>query len=219
VIRTLSLTVIVALTAAACSSGSDEPPGHANPERAVVAWFEAIDAGDAESATEAVQEESLAVILSIENDLDETTTARYLDEGVPSPVQTAYWTSFAEGFVDFAARPISSLTVGESTTFTAEGAEFARVPISGGPSTDSVVFARMQPDGSWEVDLIATLGDGFGTLLADTYQDLSASEDADRIRTAYQDVVAPGLWAAITDGSYGDDFNRVGLALVGRIES
>jgi hypothetical protein len=219
VTRTFLLVFLVALGTAACSSDSAEPAGHANPERAVVAWFEAIDAGDASGATASVHDGSLAVILSIENDLDEGTTAQYLDSGVPAAVQSAYWASFAQGFADFAAKPISSLTVGQSTTFTAEGNEFARVPISGGPSTDSVVFTRMQPDGSWEVDLIATLGDGFGTLLADTYQGLSTSEDAERIRAAYLEVVAPGVWAAITDGSYGDDFNRVGLALVGQIES
>ena len=216
--RPLLISVLLALVAAACSSGSDEPSGHANPERAVVAWFEAIDAGDAEAATGSVHADSLAVILSIENDLDEATTAQYLEDGVPEGVQAAYWSSFAQGFAEFASRPISSLTVGQSTTFTAEGAEFARVPISGGPSADSVVFTRMQDDGSWEVDLIATLGDGFGTLLADMFQDLSESEDADRIRVAYLEVVAPGVWAAITDGVYGDEFNRVGLALVGQIE-
>ena len=218
-LRTFTVALAVALIAPACSSSGEEASGHPNPERAVVAWFEAIDAGDVAGATASVHEDSLAIILSIENDLDEATTALYLDEGVPASTQGAYWVSFSEGFAEFAARPISSLTVGQSETFTAEGSEFAKVPISGGPSTDSVVYTRMRDDGSWEVDLIATLSDGFGTLLADTYQDLSASEEADRIRVAYVDVVAPGVWAAITDGAYGDDFNRIALALVGQIES
>lgn len=216
--RTLILTICVALVVAACSSDSSEPSGHDNPERAVVSWFEAIDAGDADVATASVHDGSLAVILSIENDYDEETTAAYLQEGVPADVQAAYWRSFAEGFTEFAARPISSLTVGQSEAFSAEGAEFARVPISGGPSAGSVVYTRMQDDGSWEVDLIATLGDGFATLLADTYQNLSETEPGDQIRVAYVDVVAPGMWAAITDSSFGDEFNRVALTLVGQIE-
>lgn len=212
------IALCIAVVGSACSSGSSEPSGHENPERAVVSWFEAIDAGDAASATASVHDGSLAVILSIENDSDEETTAGYLEDGVPADVQFAYWTSFSEGFTEFASRPISSLTVGQSETFTAEGTEFAKVPISGGPSAGSVVYTRMQEDGSWEVDLIATLGDGFATLLADTYQGLTETEDGDRIRVAYVDVVAPGIWAAITDSSYGDEFNRVALALVGQIE-
>jgi len=218
VYRTLLCALCVAVFSAACSSSPSEPSGHENPERAVVSWFEAIDAGDAGVATASVHDGSLAVILSIENDYDEVTTAAYLEDGVPADVQAAYWTSFAEGFTEFASRPISSLTVGQSEMFTAEGTEFARVPISGGPSAGSVVYTRMQEDGSWEVDLIATLGDGFATLLTDTYQDLTETEAGDQIRVAYVDVVAPGIWAAITDSSYGDDFNRVALTLVGQIE-
>ena len=216
--RTVLLLLAVALVAAGCSDGSSESSGHENPERAVVSWFEAIDAGDVEGATASVHDGSLAVILSIENDYDEAITADYLTEGVPTEVQVAYWRSFAEGFSEFASRPISSLTVGQSEVFTAEGTEFAKVPISGGPSAGSVVYTRMQEDGSWEVDLIATLGDGFATLLTDTYQDLSETEIGDQIRVAYVDVVAPGMWAAITDSAFGDEFNRVALTLVGQIE-
>ncbi|MGI9666516.1 MAG: hypothetical protein ACR2N2_05370 [Acidimicrobiia bacterium] len=217
-IRNTILILVVALVAAACSSGSSEP-SHDNPERAVVAWFEAIDGGDVESASQSVHPGSLAIILSIENDLDEATTASYLADGVPLAVQAGYWASFGEGFSDFASRPISSLTVGESTVFTAEGNDFARVPISGGASSESIVYTRMQDDGSWQVDLIATLGDGFGTLLSAMYQGLSETEEGDAITAAFADVVAPGIWAAIADGAYGDEFSRVGLALVGLIDA
>ena len=216
--RPLLISLLIALVAAACSTSS-EPVAYENPERAVVSWFEAIDGGDTDAASRAVHEDSLALILAIENDLDDATTAMYLSDGIPAAVQQGYWQSFAAGFTEFASRPISSLTVGQSTTFAAEGDEFARVPISGGPSAESVVYTRMRDDGSWEVDLIATLGDGFGTLLADLYQGLPDDETGDTIRSAYAAVVAPGMWAAITDGVYGDDFNRVGLALVNQIDS
>ena len=216
--RPLMTSVLIALVAVACSS-TPEPAAHENPERAVVSWFEAIDAGDADTASKSVQGESLALILAIENDLDEATTAEYIEDGVPAGVQAGYWDSFAQGFTEFASRPISSLTVGQSTVFTAEGSEFARVPIAGGPSAESVVYTRMREDGSWEVDLIATLGDGFGTLLADLYQGLSEGDSGNTIREAYTAVVAPGMWAAITDGVYGDDFNRIALALVNQIEA
>jgi hypothetical protein len=182
-----------------------------------VAWFEAVGDGDAAAAARAVDDDSLAVILSIENDLDDDTTAAYLDGGVPIDVQAAYWRSFGAGFSEFAAKPISSLTVGESATLEAEGVTFATVPVSGGPSSESLVFTRMRDDGTWQVDMVATLGDGFSSLLADAYDDLGAGEAATTIRSAYVETVGPALWAAVADGTYGEDFNRVALTLLGQI--
>ena len=39
--------------------------GYENPERAVVSWFDAIDAGDTAEATRAVHNGTLAIILGI----------------------------------------------------------------------------------------------------------------------------------------------------------
>lgn len=217
-LRTLSLTLILALAAASCSGSDSDAAAHENPERAVVAWFEAIDAGDTDTASASVHEGSLAIILGIENSLDDAETAAYLSEGVPRAVLDDYWTSFSDGFSEFASRPVSTLTVGASSTFDAEGDTFARVPVSGGASTESVVYTRMRDDGTWEVDLVATLGDGFVTLLADRYSALAATEDAATIRDAYTDIVVPGIWAAITDGQFGDEFNRAALTLVSEVD-
>ncbi len=206
--------VLIAVAAAACSSAASEPDGHENPERAVVAWFEAIDGGDAVGASGATHAESLALILGIENGLDVRAIAAYLDDGVPLEVQATYWSSFAEGFVEFASKPISTLTVGESERFTSEGLEFASVPVSGGAGTGSVVIARMRDDGSWEVDLVASLGDGFAKLLASEHDQLPNTEEGDRVRLAFVDTVVPSLWAAMTDGSFGDDFTRTALAII-----
>ncbi|RLE15859.1 MAG: hypothetical protein DRJ28_03005 [Actinobacteria bacterium] len=210
--------VLVAVVAAACSSAPVEPDGHENPERAVVAWFEAIDNDDAEGASSATHAETLALILGIENDLDAAAIAAYLDDGVPMETQASYWASFAAGFVEFASRPISTLTVGESERFTSEGVEFASVPISGGPGSGSVVIARMRADGLWEVDLVASLGDGFAQLLASEYDDLPNTSEGDRVRLAYSETVVPSLWAAMADGSFGDDFTRTALAIIGKAD-
>lgn len=210
--------IVIAFAAASCSSGPAVPQGHENPERAVVAWFEAVDAGDAQAASAAVHAQSLAVILGIENHLPPEVTAEYLDNGVPMDVQTSYWTSFSEGFSEFASRPISALTVGESSVFEAEGHQFARVPISGGPSADSIVFARARDDGSWEVDMVATLADGFSSLFGTAYGDLPAGPDGDIVRAAYVDTILPAMWAAMADGSFGDDFNRTALKVVNQID-
>lgn len=218
-IRPLTISIVVALSVAACSSGDSEPAGYENPERAVVAWFEAIDAGNAAIASRAVNDDSLAIILSIENDVDEETTATYLAEGVPPAMQASYWKSFATGFSAFASRPISTLTVGQSTPVAVEGAEFASVPIASGPNSESVVFTKRNEDGTWQVDLVATLSDGFSSLIVDEYDHLGSSDDAQAIRDAYRVTVAPAFWAAMADGTFGDDFNRVALTFLGQLDS
>jgi len=219
VIRTYTLLLVVSIVAAACSAAEPVPTGHDTPERAVVAWFEAVDAGDAEAASRAVHPKSLALILGIENALSLETTVAYLTDGVPIDVQDGYWRSFSEGFTDFSSRPISTLTVGQASLFTSEGEEFASIPISGGPAADSIVITRMRQDGSWEVDMVASLGDGFANLLLSAYNGLPEGEAGDIVRNAYAETVVPSLWAAMADGSFGEDFARSALALIDRVES
>lgn len=217
--KALPLLLLLAVVVAACSSASRATVGHENPERAVVAWFEAIDAGDAITASGAINAESLALILSIENDLDAELLAEYLDEGVPLDVQASYWSSFSAGFSEFSSRPISTLTVGESETFTSEGIEFASVPVRGGAGNESVVITRMTTEGMWQVDLVASLGDGFTQLLAKEYNSLPNTDAGERIRRSYTVLVVPSLWAAMTDGTFGDEFTRSALALIEAVDS
>lgn len=212
--KALPLLLITAIALAACSSASQTDTGYENPERAVVAWFDAIDSGDAVTASGAINAESLALILGVENDLDTQLLAEYLDDGVPLDVQAAYWSSFSDGFTEFSSRPISTLTVGESEAFMSEGVDFASVPVRGGAGNESIVIARMTPAGTWQVDLVASLGDGFAQLLAGEYEELSNDEAGERIRLSYKMVVVPSLWAAMTDGAFGDDFTRTALALI-----
>ncbi len=212
--KALPLLLLPAVVVVACSFAPTTAVGHENPERAVVAWFDAVDTGDAITASGAVNAESLALILSIENDLQPEVLADYLDNGVPLDVQASYWSSFSAGFTEFSSRPISTLTVGESETFTSEGVEFASVPVRGGAGNESVVIARKTSDDTWQVDLVASLGDGFTQLLASEYDALPASEAGERIRRSYAVVVVPSLWAAMTDGTFGDDFTRAALALI-----
>jgi len=212
------IALAVSLITAACSSDGAEPIRHETPEQAVVSWFDAIDSGDVEAASASIDHSSLALILGIENALPVESTAAYLTEGVPVGVQTSYWESFAEGFREFASRPISTLTVGQASIFESEGEQFGAVPISTGSTSDSVVMARMRDDGSWEVDMVATLGDGFVTLLQSAFDSLPEGENGDAVRTAYSDSVVPSMWAAMTQGTFGEDFARSALALIERIE-
>lgn len=217
--RTLLLLAVLALVASACSGADTEPSGHDTPERAVASWFEAIDAGDTEAASSAIHPHSLALVLGTENDLPAEVTSGYLDNGVPIAVQESYWASFAEGFSDFASRPISTLAVGQATTFPSEGAEFARVPVSGGQTIESIVITRMRDDGTWEVDMVATLADGFAKVLLGSYAELPEGEAGDLVRTAYRSTVVPSMWAAMAEGDFGDDFARSALALIEEVEA
>jgi len=218
VIRYFVFAVSVSLVAAACSSSEPASAGHDTPERAVVSWFEAIDSGDVAAASASIDHTSLALILGIENSLPIESTVAYLTEGVPLEVQATYWESFAEGFREFALRPISTLTVGQATIFESEGEQFGVVPISGGPASDSVVISRMRADGTWEVDMVATLGDGFVALLQSAFDGLPQGGTGDAVRTAYAETVVPSMWAAMADGTFGEDFARSALALIERIE-
>ncbi len=206
----------VALGACSGSDGAGDAPS--TPEGAVVSWINAVDAGDAAAASAAIHPESLAIILGIENGISADDMAEYLSRGVPVEVQQSYWESFSAGFTEFADKPISSLAVGEAEEFVSEGETFASVPVTSGPTSKSVVIARQRLNGSWEVDMVASLGDGFSKLLLDLYERLGSDESAGRIRLAYAEVVEPSLWAAIADGSFGDAFTRTALTLIDRID-
>ncbi len=210
------IALVVGLTACSGSSADEDAPS--TPEGAVVAWIDAVDSGDTLTASAAIHPESLAIILGIENGISSELMADYLSHGVPLELQSSYWSSFSDGFTEFADKPISSLTVGEAEEFVSEGETFASVPVTSGPAADSVVIARRRPNGTWEVDMVASFGDGFSKLLLDRYEQLGAGEAATRIRIAYREVVEPSLWAAIADGSFGDAFTRTALTLIDRID-
>jgi len=217
--RTILIFAVLALVVSACSNADSEPSGHDTPEQAVASWFEAIDAGETETASDAIHPHSLALILGTENDLPVEVTSDYLDNGVPIAVQESYWASFAEGFSAFASRPVSTLAVGQATTFTSEGAEFAAVPVSGGQAIESLVITRMRDDGTWEVDMVATLADGFAKVLLVAYADIPVGEDGDLVREAYVTTVVPSMWAAMAEGDFGDEFARSALALIEEVEA
>lgn len=210
--------VACAVALAGCGTAAEDEIPHSTPEGAVVSWFDAVDAGDVEAASAAVHPESLALILGIENDVPIEQLADYISHGVPVEMQRTYWASFSDGFTEFADKPLSTLTVGKADIFVSEGEEFASVPISAGPGADSVVIVRKRADGTWEVDMVASLGDGFSKLLLDLYDELDGSEASTRIRLAYLEVVAPSMWAAMADGSFGDSFAVTALTMLNRIE-
>ena len=138
---TLLGVALIAVVSASCTSTPEPDEALSTPEGAVVSWFEAIDSGDAEAASQAIHPESLALILAIENDISTEQLADHLSAGVPLDLQSSYWRSFSRGFTDFASKPISTLSVGRADRFVSEGEDFASIPISGGPEQ-----VRIPPD-------------------------------------------------------------------------
>jgi hypothetical protein len=109
--------------------------------------------------------------------------------------------------------------VGDHTEFASEGSTYAAVTVSGRSDAEAVVFTKLEDDGGWAVDLIATLGAGFLEVMQRTYDELPDTEDGQLVRDAYREVVAPSLWAALAAGAADDDFTRQALGLLEKIDA
>lgn len=218
--RLLSLFASVALVAVACGGDADtEPAAAAVPSEAVARWFEAVDAGDVRALDAVVIDGSLAFVLALENRFEVAQTAALVDDGVPDDVAATYWESFANGFSEFSGRPVGTLTVGDYREFESEGETFAAVSVRGTTDRGAIVFTRKLEDGTWAVDLVATLSPGFVGLLRRNLEELPQGEDADRVRLAYRTVIAPSIWAALSAGEFDDAFARDALNLLEAIDA
>lgn len=204
--------LVLALTLVATACGSSEENPESSPPAIVAGWAEAVEVRDFDSATEAVFEPSMVIVLAAENNLPAAETAVMLSEGVSPAVAAAYWSSFRDGFDAFAGRPISTLNVGASEEVEAGDVRWAVVTVRAQEDASAPVFTR--DDGGSLVDLVATLAPGFIEPLAVYLESLPDGADGDTVRQAYVDVVVPALWAAIEAGGHDDDFARRALALI-----
>jgi hypothetical protein len=212
--------VILALVAAACGGDAEpESAAAAVPTEAVARWFEAVDAGDVEAVDGVVVDGSLAFVLALENRFEAAQIAALVDGGVPDEVAARYWESFANGFSEFSGRPVGTLTVGDYREFESEGETFAAVSVRGATDRGAIVFTRQLEDGGWAVDLVATLSPGFVSLLRRNLDGLPQGAEGDRVRSAYQTVIAPSIWAALAAGEFDDAFARDALNLLEAIEA
>ncbi len=207
------LVVALAVVVAACSS-TDSAVIDTAPV-AVEEWLVSVDARDFEAATAKTYEPALAIVIALENDLTTAETAAFLTEGIPASVSAAYWTSFQDGFDSFAGYPLSDLDVGGSEAIFTEGVQFAAVAVTDPANGDGTIFTR--DDRDRQVDLVATLAPGFVDPLIRTYAELPSGTDGDVVRSAYEEIVVPAMWAAISSGQYDDEFTRRALALIGSV--
>jgi hypothetical protein len=206
----IPLLLVLALAAAACGAPEEDP--ESSPPAVVAGWAEAVEARDFDTATKAVFEPSMVIMLAAENNLPAAETAEMLANGVTPAVAAAYWSSFRDGFDAFAGRPISTLNVGASEELEAGDVRWAVVTVRAQEDASAPVFTR--GDGGWLVDLVATLAPGFIEPLTVYLESLPADADGDAVRQAYVDVVIPALWAAIDAGGHDDGFTRRALALI-----
>lgn len=207
------LVVALAVVVAACSS-TDSAVIDTAPV-VVEEWLVSVDARDFEAATAKTYEPALAIVIALENDLTTAETAAFLTEGIPASVSAAYWTSFQDGFDSFAGYPLSDLDVGGSEAIFTEGVQFAAVAVTDPANGDGTIFTR--DDRDRQVDLVATLAPGFVDPLIRTYSELPSGTDGDVVRSAYEEIVVPAMWAAISSGQYDDEFTRRALALIGSV--
>ena len=217
--RILICSLLVPLLAACGDSKEPDPPRSTVPTEAVVRWLEAVESGNTAEAAATTVEGSLAMALALENDMAPAQIADLLATGVPEDMAGSYWASFADGFASFAGRPLSTLRVGAHTEFASEGSSYAAVTVSGRSDAEALVFTKLEDDGGWAVDLIATLSSGFLEVITRTYDELPDTEDGRAVRDAYREVIAPSLWAALAAGEADDDFTRRALGLLERIDA
>jgi hypothetical protein len=198
--RVTTLLVLIVVTAS-CSGSGDVDTTVADtarePGAAVQQWIDALAAGRADEALAVVEPAGLAVVIAVENSLNPDQLATLLTDGVPADLNASYWSSFVESFATFRGMTLSSVTVGETTPFDVEGVPVAAVTIHAGDGSGEVI-TRGADDGTWRVDMAATVGPGLASAVADDLPAGLEGDGGDAIATAYETAVVPGLSAALT---------------------
>ena len=164
------------------------------PPVVVDAWLTALASGDEAAAHGYVEPDGLAVMIGVENQWTVGETAALLESGLGAEVRRTYWSSFASGFSDFAGGSLDDVSVGRHREFTVDTVSFAEVMVTAA-GVETPVITRRLDTGPWQVDLVATVGPAFTSLLRDFVTDVG-DDDPTRVITAYEEVVLPGLRAA-----------------------
>lgn len=197
--RMLILSVLLVVTASCTNGGETETTVAVTarqPGAAVQQWIDALGAGRDTEAHTLVEPAGLAVVIAVENRLEPDQLATLLTDGIPASLRASYWASFADSFATFRGMALSAVTVGEAATFDIEGIAFAAVTIRAGDGSGEVI-TRGAEDGTWQVDMVATVGPGLASAIADDLPAGLESDGGDAIAAAYHAAVIPGLSAAL----------------------
>jgi hypothetical protein len=213
--RPVSVFLIVFLVATACGDGeSDEDTTLPTfPPVVVNDWLVGVADGDAASVGAAVYQESLTLVIAIENGLDASQVATMLDDGLDPAFAASYWRSFRDEFSQFSGGSLDTLEVGRYEILAVGDIAYAAVEVRG--REDQIeVMTRSNDSVGWQVDMLATVGPAFAAQLRRLAEELPAGAAGDRVRAALWVSALPALRAAAAR----DPGNRILTADIERLQ-
>ncbi len=203
--RGAALLLAGLLAAGGCSGGGADtttttaapPIGAPSPLAAVEAWVDGLVTGDTAAVAALVSDDQLAILIAIDNGLDGTATAQLVRGGISDELRLGYWDSFREGFAEFGDAPLDDLSLGEVVRFEAPGGVYAAVEAGFSTRIGSTeIIAREAADGTWQVDLLATIGASLVRPLRTMLAEMPSGDDGLIVRGLLQTAV-PSLLASL----------------------
>lgn len=192
--KVLRMLVVMAVLAAACSgSGRDNKPAGTYPTGTVREWLLAVSGRDVPRLVDIVDQDSLAIILAIENSIPAEDVEIMLVQGISEETVADYWVSFAGGFGTYTGLALDSVTVRGFEQFAIDETLFAHVEV-GDELDPGTVFTRSY-DGTWRIDLVATFGEALLPLIEAFASEIPAGADGKRLRREVREAVIPALLA------------------------
>jgi hypothetical protein len=209
-----SLVFIVSSCGGSAATTTVTAPEAEFPSVVVDRWLDALVAGDFAAANAVVEPVGAAVILAVENNWTMIETAALADTGLQGDLLESYWSSFRQSFGSLSSQRLDELTVGRSTEVTVDEVAYAAVAVST-PSAETVVMTRRRSNGTWEIDMVGTIGPAFVTLLRERAALIEDDAASERLLEAYRTVIVPSLRASAQI----DSSNRSLAAELARLEA
>lgn len=213
--RPVSAFLVLFLVATACGGGDSDADSTLPtfPPVVVNDWLIGVSDGDAAAVTAAVYQESLTLVIAVENSLDAPQTATMLEDGLDPAFAASYWQSFRDEFSQFSGGNLETLEVGRYEILAVDDIAFAAVEVSGREDR-SEVMTRSDDSVGWQVDMLATVGPAFAAQLRRLAEELPPGVAGDRVREALRFSALPALRAAATR----DPGNRILTADIERLQ-
>lgn len=186
------IALIVVIVAAGCSDdGGDTTEASQFPTGSVRSWFDALEVDDPTAALELTYDQSMVVIIAVENEMDTEEVSSFLRRGVTDESATRYLGDFAGALRDRYGSSLNDVTV---DGYSQIGETYAAVAVTGdGPAT---IMTRRAPGGLWQVDLVGTLGPALVGQIRTLLESAGEDEDGNTIREAFESEILPSLDAA-----------------------
>lgn len=125
-------------------------------------WLDALTIERFTVADDMVIEQQFVLIVAVES-FSIDVYRDLVATGVAPAVSRNFWGSFVAGLRGFTGAAIAEVSVEGERRFAAYDIEFAEVGLVA-PLGEASVVARLESDGRWYVDLLATFGSGFSPL-------------------------------------------------------